>query len=137
MESSSLKRDQTWAPLRWEQGVLAPGPPGKSLPCFLKAGPGSDPSLLPSSHLMHSSLPTAGEGPEATVLTAHGERDRVPQPLFSLSSVYLPSLNLSSCKAAAPPGPIKPSHLMKVRRQSGLMAAEGVGRGCGMRPPLS
>ena len=124
MESSFPKRDRTWALLHWEQGVLAPGPPGKSLPCFLKAGPGSDPSLVPSSHLMHSPLPTACEGPEATVLIAHGERDRVPQPLFSLSSVYLPSLNLSGCKAAAPPGPMKPLHLMKVRRQSGLRATE-------------
>ena len=29
--SSSLTRDQTWAPCIWEQGVLAIGPPGKSL----------------------------------------------------------------------------------------------------------
>lgn len=138
VESSSRRRDQTWAPLHWEQGVLAPGPGGKSLPCFLKPGPGSDPCLLPSSCLMHSSLSTTGEWPEAMVLISHGERDRVPQPLFSLSSVYLPSLNLSGCEAAALPGPMKPSHLMKVRRQSGLVAIERVwGGGCRMRPPLS
>lgn len=27
--SSSPTGDQTWAPLPWEHGVLAPGPPGK------------------------------------------------------------------------------------------------------------
>ena len=39
MESSSLTRDQTQAPLRWERGVLATGPPGKVLP-FLVGGKG-------------------------------------------------------------------------------------------------
>ena len=29
--SSSLTRDQTWAPLHWKHGVLATGLPGKSV----------------------------------------------------------------------------------------------------------
>ena len=35
-DPSSLIRDQTW-PLHWECRVLATGPPGKSLQCFLRA----------------------------------------------------------------------------------------------------
>ena len=39
MESRSLTRDQTQAPLCWGRGVLATGPPGKSY-LFLWGGKG-------------------------------------------------------------------------------------------------
>ena len=35
---SSLIRDCTFTPLQWKHGVLATGPPGKSLECFARAG---------------------------------------------------------------------------------------------------
>ena len=39
VRSSSLTRHRTLGPLHWEHGVLAPGPPGKSLErCFVYGG---------------------------------------------------------------------------------------------------
>ena len=119
MGSSSLTRNWTWAPLDWELGVLATGPPGKSPVClavYLRKRtkkPGClfsmwynwHISLVQFSHsvvsdslwphgLQHSRLPCPSTTPEPTQTHVHHISDTI-QPSHPLSSPSPSTFNLS------------------------------------------
>ena len=60
---SSLIKDGTWAPLHWEEGVLATGPQGNSLFFFLNVPGGSDSKESACNAGDLGSIPGLGQAP--------------------------------------------------------------------------